>query len=201
MSLFIDVVLKTSGISDFTTLYETSNLPFKISLMWLIIAMVSMAILSLFFGIMGGRYGAKASVGLATNLRADLFRKIESFSFANIDKFSTSSLVTRMTTDIQSVQQSFQMLIRIVFRAPLMMIFSAVMAFATGGHVAWIFIALIPILGSGLFFIIRGAMKIFTRVFKRYDKLNESVQENVSGIRVVKSFVREEFEKEKIQQS
>ncbi|MDD3068949.1 MAG: ABC transporter ATP-binding protein [Bacilli bacterium] len=197
MSLFIDVVLKTSGISDFTTLYETSNLPFKISLMWLIIAMVSMAILSLFFGIMGGRYGAKASVGLATNLRADLFRKIESFSFANIDKFSTSSLVTRMTTDIQSVQQSFQMLIRIVFRAPLMMIFSAVMAFATGGHVAWIFIALIPILGSGLFFIIRGAMKIFTRVFKRYDKLNESVQENVSGIRVVKSFVREEFEKEK----
>ena len=197
MSIFIDVALKTGGISDFTTLYETSNLPFKISLMWLIVTMVSMAMLSLFFGIMGGRYGAKASVGLATNLRGDLFRKIESFSFANIDKFSTSSLVTRMTTDIQSVQQSFQMLIRIVFRAPLMMIFSAIMAFATGGYVAWIFIALIPILGGGLFLIIRGAMKIFTRVFKRYDKLNESIQENVSGIRVVKSFVREEFEKEK----
>jgi len=102
-----------------------------------------------------------------------------------------------MTTDIQSVQQSFQMCIRIVFRAPLMMLFSGIMAFVTGGVVAWIFIGLIPLLGIGLYFIIRGAMKIFTRVFKRYDKLNESVQENVSGIRVVKSYVRESYEKEK----
>lgn len=197
MSIFIDISVKTGGINDFATLYEVGNLPFKVSLMWLTITMVLMAILSLIFGISGGRTGAKASVGLATNLRSDLFRKIESFSFSNIDRFSTSSLVTRMTTDIQSVQQSFQMMIRIVFRAPMMMIFSAIMAFVTGGQVAWIFISLIPILGVGLYFIIRGAMKIFTKVFKRYDKLNESVQENISAIRVVKSFVREEYEKEK----
>lgn len=197
MSIFIDVIVMTNGIGDFTTMYRVQNLPFQVSLMWLVVAMVLMAMLSLFFGVMGGRYGAKASVGLATNLRSDMYRKIESFSFANIDKFSTSSLVTRMTTDIQSVQQSFQMLIRIVFRAPLMMIFSATMAFVTGGIAALIFIGLIPVLGISLFLIIRGAMKIFMRVFKRYDKLNQSVQENVSAIRVVKSFVREDYEKEK----
>lgn len=197
MSIFIDVSMLTSGISDFTTYYKVSSLPFEINLMWLVIAMVSMAILSLLFGIGGGHYGAKASVGLATNLRSDMYEKIESFSFANIDKFSTSSLVTRMTTDIQNIQQAFQMCIRIVFRAPLMMIFSATMAFVTGGSVAFIFILLIPILAIGLYFILKGAMKIFTRVFKRYDKLNESVQENISGIRVVKSYVREDYEKNK----
>lgn len=197
MSIFIDIAIMTGGIGDFTTMYEVDNLPFKVSLLWLTVAMIVMAMLSLLFGVGGGRTAAKASVGLATNLRSDLYKKIESFSFANIDKFSTSSLVTRMTTDIQSVQQSFQMCIRIVFRAPLMMLFSGIMAFVTGGVVAWIFIGLIPLLGIGLYFIIRGAMKIFTRVFKRYDKLNESVQENVSGIRVVKSYVRESYEKEK----
>lgn len=197
MSIFIDLVVEAGGISDFTTLYATSSLPFDVSLLILIIAMVAMACISLTFGILGGQTAAKASVGLATNLRSDLYKKIESFSFANIDKFSTSSLVTRMTTDVQSVQQSFQMCIRIVFRAPLMMIFSGVMAFITGGAIAWIFIFLIPIVGVGLFFILKGAMNIFTRVFKRYDKLNESVQENVSGIRVVKSYVREDYEKNK----
>ena len=163
----------------------------------LIIALVVLAICSMFAGIMGGIMGAKASVGLAANLRADYYKKIQSFSFANIDKFSSSSLITRMTTDINNIQMSFQMCIRIVIRVPLLMIFSIIMSIITGGNMVFIFIGLIPIVGIGLFFIGKGAMGIFMRVFKRYDKLNESVQENVSGIRVVKSYVREDFEKEK----
>lgn len=197
MSIFLDIAIKVKAPSDFLTFYEHPRLPFQVSLLVLIITMVTMAMLSLLSGILGGRFAAKASVGMATNLRADLYRKIQTFSFANIDKFSTSSLVTRLTTDVNSVQMAFAMLIRIVIRAPLMMIFSAVMAFATGGQVAWLFIALIPILGVGLFFIVKFAMRIFTRVFKRYDTLNQSVQENVNGIRVVKAYVREDFEKEK----
>ena len=197
MSIFLDIAIKVKAPGDFLTFYDHTKLPFKVSLLVLIITMVAMAMLSLLSGILGGRFAAKASVGLATNLRADLYRKIQTFSFANIDKFSTSSLVTRLTTDVSSVQMAFAMCIRIVIRAPLMMIFSAVMAFATGGQVAWLFIALIPVLGIGLFFIIKSAMKIFTRVFKRYDALNQSVQENVNGIRVVKAYVREDFEKEK----
>lgn len=197
MSIFLDIAIKVKAPGDFLTFYDHTRLPFRVSLLVLIIAMVAMAMLSLLSGILGGRFAAKASVGLATNLRADLYRKIQTFSFANIDKFSTSSLVTRLTTDVSSVQMAFAMCIRIVIRAPLMMIFSAVMAFATGGQVAWLFIALIPVLGIGLFFIIKSAMKIFTRVFKRYDALNQSVQENVNGIRVVKAYVREDFEKEK----
>ena len=197
MSMFLDLSIRAKSFNDFTTLYEINKLPFKVSLMWLAITMVSMAILSLASGILGGRYAAKASVGLATNLRSDLYQKIQTFSFANIDKFSTSSLVTRLTTDVSSVQMSFAMCIRIVIRAPLMMIFSAVMAFVAGGSVAWLFIVLIPVLGIGLFFIIKFAMGIFTKVFKRYDALNASVQENVNGIRVVKAYVREDFEKDK----
>ncbi len=197
MSIFLDLAIKTNGMESFLTFYQVDKLPFQVNLLILIIAMIVMAILSLFSGIMGARTGAKASVGLATNLRSDLYRKLETFSFANIDKFQPSSLLTRMTTDIQNVQQSFQMCIRIVFRAPLMMIFSAVMAFVAGGPVAWIFIILIPVLGVGLFFIVKKAMAIFLRVFKRYDALNESVQENVSAIRVVKAYVREDFEKNK----
>ena len=197
MSIFLDLAIQVNGINDFTTMYDHVRLPFQVSLMWLIIAMVVMAILSLLSGILGGRFAAKASVGLATNLREDLYKKIQTFSFANIDKFSTSSLVTRLTTDVNSVQMAFAMMIRIVIRAPLMMIFSAVMAFVAGGQVAWLFIGLIPVLGIGLFFIVINAMKIFKRVFTRYDKLNESVQENVSGIRVVKAYVREDFEKNK----
>lgn len=197
MSIFLDLCIKAVSFDDFMKLYDHPKLPFQISLFALILVMVGMAVLSIASGILGGRYAAKASVGLATNLRSDLYKKIQSFSFANIDKFSTSSLVTRMTTDIQNVQMAFQMSIRIVIRAPLMMIFSAVMAFVAGGQVAWIFIGLIPVLVIGLFFIIKYAMKIFLRVFKRYDALNQSVQENISGIRVVKAYVREDFEKEK----
>ena len=134
---------------------------------------------------------------MAANLRSDLYKKIQSFSFANIDKFSTSSLITRMTTDISYVQMAFQMLIRIVIRAPLMMIFSAVMAFVTGGPMALIFVGLVAIVGLGLGLVVKFAIGIFRRVFKRFDKLNESVQENVSAIRVVKAYVRGEFEKKK----
>ncbi len=197
MSIFLDLAIRVNSINDFTTFYDHTRLPFKVSLLILIITMVVMAMLSLLSGIYGGRFAAKASVGIATNLRSDLYKKIQTFSFANIDKFSTSSLVTRLTTDVSSVQMSFQMMIRIVVRAPLMMIFSAVMAFIAGGQVAWLFIGLIPVLGIGLFFIVKFAMKIFTRVFKRYDALNQSIQENVSGIRVVKAYVREDFEKDK----
>lgn len=197
MSIFLDLAIKTEGINDFYTFYEVDKLSFPVNLLILIIAMIAMALISLFSGIMGARAGAKASVGLATNLRSDMYKKLETFSFANIDKFQPSSLLTRMTTDIQNVQQSFQMCIRIVFRAPLMMIFSAIMAFVAGGYVAFIFVVLIPILGIGLYFIIKKAMAIFLKVFKRYDALNESVQENVSAIRVVKAYVREDFEKTK----
>lgn len=182
-----------------TVTYTNRNLGFtmQVTIFGIIMVLIGMCIISIVSGILGGRTSAKASVGLATNLRSDLYKKIQSFSFANIDKFSTSSLVTRLTTDVANVQMSFQMLIRIVVRAPLMMIFSAIMAFVAGGIMAIIFIVLIPITGLGLFLIIKYAMRIFTRVFKRYDKLSESVQENVSGIRVVKSYVREDFEKQK----
>jgi ATP-binding cassette, subfamily B, multidrug efflux pump len=197
MSVFLDLSIQIHDIGQFTHVISHPRLPFDVSLLGLIIAMIIMACLSLAAGILGGKFAAKASVGLATNLRSDLYKKIQSFSFANIDKFSTSSLVTRMTTDIANVQQAFQMCIRIVVRAPLMMIFSATMAFISGGSVAWLFIILIPVLGIGLFFIIKKAMTIFMKVFKRYDALNESVQENVTGIRVVKSYVREDYEKQK----
>ena len=203
MSMFVDTIGKIHTPSDImkTFTYNNGNVDFingmQVSLFGLIIALVSMAMLSLFCGIMGGVFGSKASVGLATNLRHDMYQKLETFSFANIDNFSASSLVTRMTTDISNVQMAFMMCIRIVIRAPLMMIFSAIMAFIAGGQMAWIFIGLLPVVGFLLFLIILNAMKIFRRVFKKYDKLNESVQENVTGMRVVKSYVREGFEKQK----
>ena len=179
--------------------YTNKGLGFslQVTVFGIMLTLILMAGLSLTCGILGGRTAAKASVGMATNLRGDLYRKIQSFSFANIDKFSSASLVTRMTTDVSSVQMAFQMIIRIVIRAPLMMIFSAVMAFIAGGVMACIFVVLVPVIAFGLFLIVKHAMAIFMRVFKRYDKLNESVEENVSGIRVVKSYVREDYEKHK----
>lgn len=179
--------------------YTNANLGinWNVSILLLILVLVGMAGVSLLCGIFGGKFAAIASVGMSTNLRSDLYKKIEDFSFSNIDKFSSSSLITRLTTDVNQVAMSFQMCIRIVVRAPLMMIFSAIMAFLAGGVMALIFVVLVPIVALGLFIIGKKAMKIFIRVFKRYDKLNESVQENVSGIRVVKSYVREDFEKQK----
>lgn len=182
MSLFVD---KIEGASSLNTL-----LPY-------IFAILGMAIVSITCGILAGRFASIASCGFAKNLRNDLYKKIESFSFENIDHFHASSLVTRMTTDVNNTQQSFAMVIRIVIRAPLMLIFSAVMAFVTGGNMAWIFVAAIPVIAIVFFVLARFAMGIFRRVFKRYDALNESVQENVAGMRVVKSFVREDFEDKK----
>ncbi len=173
----------------------TSTNPNKI---WLYVGlMLGLAIVSILCGVFGGIFAAKASAGLAKNLRHDLFSKLQSFSFANIDKFESSSLITRMTTDIQNTTMAFQMCIRIVVRAPLMLIFSMIMAFLSGGPLAWIFVILIPVVIVAFIFIAKFAMPAFRRVFKRYDKLNQTVQENVSGIRVVKSYVREDYEEKK----
>lgn len=159
--------------------------------------LVIMAILSLTFGMLAGITCSKASCGFARNLRHDIFHSIQDFSFANIDKFSTSSLVTRLTTDVTNVQMAYMMLIRTAVRAPFMLIFAFIMAFKMGGRMAAIFFFVIPVLGTGLFIIIKKTMPLFRKVFKKYDKLNSSIQENIKGIRVVKSFVREKYESEK----
>ena len=144
-----------------------------------------------------GFTGSKAASGFAKNVRHDLFTKVQGFSFENIDKFSSASLVTRMTTDIQNVQMAYMMCIRIAVRAPLMMIFSIIMAFIMGGRLALTFVVIVPVLVVGLFFIAREAMPAFRAVFRKYDKLNESVEENVRAMRVVKGFARESYETKK----
>lgn len=159
--------------------------------------LVVMALASLACGGIAGFTCAKASAGFAKNLRSDIFRKIQTFTFSNIDKFSSSSLVTRMTTDVTNVQMSFMMIIRTAVRSPLMLIFSVFMAFYMGGALAAAFVIVIPVLAFGLFLVARKAMPAFRRVFRKYDRLNESIEENVRGMRVVKGFSREEYEKEK----
>ena len=159
--------------------------------------LVVLALLSLLLGAMAGSYCATASCGLARNLRKDMFYKIQSYSFENIDKFSVSSLVTRMTTDVTNVQQAYMMIIRAAIRSPLMLIFSFIMGFVMGGRVAVIYLVTIPILAIALTLVVRKTMPIFRKVFKKYDALNASVQENIRGMRVVKSYVREEYEKKK----
>ena len=159
--------------------------------------LVLMAVVSLTCGGLAGFTSARASAGFAKNLRHDIFAKIQSFSFGNIDKFSSASLVTRITTDVQNVQMSFMMIIRTAVRSPLMLIFSIVMSAYMGGWLAVTFVVVIPILGGGLYLVSRKAMPAFRRVFKKYDRLNESIEENVRGMRVVKGFSREEYEKEK----
>ena len=161
------------------------------------LVLLVMALASLCCGAIAGFTCAKASAGFAKNLRGDLFHKVQTYSFENIDKFSSSSLVTRMTTDVTNVQMAFMMLIRIAIRAPLMLIFSVIMAYIMGGALATSFVVLIPFLAFGLFLVARNAMPAFKRVFKKYDRLNESIEENVRGMRVVKGFSREEYEKEK----
>ncbi len=156
--------------------------------------MVVAAVVSLACGVFAGLFSAKASAGLARNLRSDVFSKIQGFSFANVDKFSTSSLVTRTTTDITNVQNSYMMCIRIAVRAPMMLIFSIIMASIMGGKLALTFAVIIPVLVFGLISIARKAMPAFVAVFRKYDKLNESVEENVRGMRVVKGFAREDYE-------
>lgn len=161
------------------------------------IIMIGAAVISLLAGMFGGKLCAKASTGFAKNLRHDMYENILGFSFSNIDKFSTSSLVTRLTTDISNVQMAFMMLIRTAIRSPLMFIFSIVMSFAVSKKLPAIFFVTVPILAVGIIIIIRMAMPIFKRVFKKYDGLNNSIQENIRGMRVVKAYVREDYETEK----
>ena len=161
------------------------------------VALIAMSVISLIFGAAAGSTCATASTGFARNLRKDMFYKIQDYSFENIDKFSVSSLVTRLTTDITNVQMAFMMIIRIAIRCPLMLIFSFTMGFVMGGRLAMIFLFTIPILGIGLALVTKTTMPLFRKVFRKYDALNDSVQENVQAMRVVKSFVREDYEKKK----
>lgn len=156
---------------------------------------------SLLFGVLSGKYGALAAAGFAKNLRKDLYYKSLEFSFENIDKFSSASLVTRMTTDITNIQMAYGMIIRITVRVPLMMIFSIVLSFIISWKMALIYVVIVPVLASILFLIIKLAMPVFDKVFHKYDRLNESVEENIKGIRVVKTYVREDYEKNKFQKS
>lgn len=161
------------------------------------IIMILVAMLSLTFGVMSGKYAARASAGFARNIREAMFTSIQDFSFANIDKYSTAGLVTRLTTDVTNVQNSYQMVIRICARAPFMLIFAMIMTFIISGRLALIFLGAIIVLGVILGFIMTRAFSYFSEVFKKYDALNASVQENVNAIRVVKAYVREDYEKEK----
>ena len=163
--------------------------------------LIGMAILSLLFGMLSGRFAARASAGFAKNLRKDMYYAIQDYSFANIDRFSTSSLVTRQTTDVTNVQMAYMMIIRVAIRCPLMLIFSLVMSFTVNVTISWIFLALVPVLAGVLVIIIFKTHPIFERVFHKYDNMNRSVREDIKGIRVVKSFVREDFEKKKFEAS
>lgn len=163
------------------------------------ILLIVMAVLSLTFGGIAGSTSATASCGFAKNLRKDMFYNIQNYSFGNIDKFSSSSLITRMTTDVTNVQNAYMMLIRVAIRSPLMLIFAFAMAFIMGGRMAWIFLVVVPILAIGLAIVIYKTFPLFRKVFKKYDNLNKSIQENIKGMRVVKSFVREDYEQKKFE--
>lgn len=168
----------------------------KMMIIWMVVLLV-VAMLGLYFGFLSGKYAAIASSGFAKNVRHDLFYKVQDFSFENIDNFSASSLVTRMTTDVNNVQMAYGMIIRIAIRSPLMLIFSVIMAFTINWKIALISCCLVPVIGIAFLIISKCAMPVFDRVFKKYDNLNESVQENINGIRVVKTYVRENFEQQK----
>ncbi len=159
--------------------------------------LVVMASLSLVFGALAAYTASKAGSGFAKNLRHDMYERICTYSFANIDKFSSSSLVTRMTTDVGNVQMAFMIIIRMAIRCPLMLTFSIIMAYIMGGSLSTLFVIVVPFLAVGLFLVAKNAMPAFRSVFRKYDKLNESIEENVSAMRAVKSFVREDYEKEK----
>ena len=161
--------------------------------------LAGVSILSLLSGLLGGVFGARASSGFARNLRHDMYYRLQDYSFSNIDKFSTSSLITRLTTDVSNVQNAFQMLIRMAARSPLMLIFSGIMAFCVNARLALIFLCVVPFLAVGLTYVATHAHPVFRKVFKTYDSLNNVVQENVRGMRVVKSFVREDYEDKKFE--
>lgn len=162
--------------------------------------LIVMSMLALFFGIMAGTNAAKASAGMAGNLRKDMFHHVQDFSFANIDRFSPSSLVTRLTTDVTNVQNAYQMVIRIAIRGPIMLVFALMMALRISSELSTIFFIILPILGAGLFYIVIKAHPYFEAVFRRYDVLNRVVQENLNAVRVVKAYVREPFEIRKFHQ-
>ena len=166
-------------------------------ILWMGGLLVLSAVVSLAFGALSGRHAARASAGYAANLRKDMYYRVQTFSFSNIDKFSASSIVTRLTTDVTNVQNAFQMLIRTAVRGPLMLIFSLVMAFRMNASLSWVFLATVPILAIGLLLVSKFAFPIFGRMMKKYDRLNTVVEENLRGIRVVKAFVREDHEVEK----
>ena len=161
--------------------------------------LIGMAVLSLITGMLSGRFAARASAGFAKNLRKDMYYAIQDYSFANIDRFSTSSLVTRQTTDVTNVQMAYMMIIRVAIRCPLMLIFSLAMSFTINVTISWIFVALVPVLAAVLVVVIFKTHPIFEKVFHKYDNMNRSVREDIKGIRVVKSFVREDFEKKKFE--
>ena len=163
--------------------------------------MILAAIVGLFAGVMGGKYGAKASTGFARNLREAMYENIQTFSFSNIDKFSTAGLVTRMTTDVTNIQNAYQMLLRMCFRAPVSLICAMLMAFLINARVASIYLVAVVFLGIVIIFIMGAVSKYFSEVFKKYDDLNASVQENISAVRVVKAYVREEYETTKFQKA
>lgn len=169
-------------------------------IIWLGAALFICSLIALFFGAMSGRYAATASAGFARNLRKNMFEKIQTFSFSNIDRFSSSSLVTRLTTDITNVQNAYQMIIRLLVRSPLIIFFSLIMVFTISRELSLIFLGVVPVLAIGLFTIIHFAHPLFTRVFRIYDRLNNVVQENLQGIRVVKSYVREDYEEAKFEE-
>ena len=185
--LTADLVNHVKNGSDFRTLFSYG------------LVLIVLAGLALTFGALAGNTCATASCGLARNLRKDMFYNIQNFSFENIDRFSTSSLVTRLTTDVTNVQNAYMMIIRTAVRFPLMLVFAFIMAFVMGGRMAVIFLFVVPFLGFGLAMVIRKVMPLFKRVFRKYDALNSSVQENVKGMRVVKSFVREDYESGKFE--
>ncbi len=163
--------------------------------------MAVLAVISLSLGAAAAATASHAAAGFARNLRHDLFYKIQTYSFDNIDKFSSSSLVTRLTTDVGNVQMSYMMIIRTAIRSPFMFVFAIIMAYIMGGALSTVFVVAVPLLAFGLFFIARKAMPAFTRVFRKYDRLNESIEENVMAMRAVKGFVREEYEKEKFEKA
>ncbi|MBQ4339658.1 MAG: ABC transporter ATP-binding protein [Firmicutes bacterium] len=163
--------------------------------------LVVFALLSLWFGVLAAKYAAVASAGFAKNLRKDMFYNVQTFSFSNIDKFSAASLITRLTTDVTNVQMAFMMVVRVAARAPLMLIFSVVMAFVINVEITLVFIGVLPFLAAALFLIINKAHPIFERIFKTYDKLNNVVRENIRGIRVVKAYVREKHEIDKFKKT
>lgn len=164
---------------------------------WMGVLMIVMAVVSLCFGALGSRFGAKAGMGFAKNVRKAVFEKVQSFSFSNVDKFSTASLVTRLTTDVNNVQMAFNMLIRMAFRAPVMMVGALIMAIKLNAQLATVFLIAMPVLGFGLYFIMSRAHPRFKAMLERYDALNSDVQENLIAIRVVKAFVREKYECDK----